>query len=686
MTNNLGSRSPGRGLHFGALQAGYSLGQYRLHDVLGVGGFGITYRAVDEKLRRPVAVKEYLPSDFAMRVSGMEVRPRSPADQEMFTWGLTRFLDEARVLAALNDAPNIVHVYDYLEANGTGYMVMELIEGEPLDKLVARVGKIPAQSILPLLPSLLKGLEAVHRAGYLHRDIKPANVLVRSSGEPVLVDFGAARMSMGQRTQVMTSIYSPGYAPPEQYAFGTEANKQGPWSDIYALAATLHHAITGAAPPDSVRRLAKDSYVPLTKSAAGQYPPGFLAAIDAALSLSIDRRPQSVAAWSQMLFGDNRAPPSGPAPAPVPAFAPPAHQSRAGPASMGGPPPASWVPPYGAQAGQWPGGAFDAAIASQRGPSPGASYRPQPAVPFDAAASQRAAATPARRGAGLWIAIGILVALLAAGGAGAYFYLCVLNDFCSDGLNIDDEQRRLEQEARERTRQERERREREERERRERQPEPSRPPIPAPAPTPPSVPPADTTVPTPSPPSPPTDTTAPTPPAPSPSPPTDTSQPVPAPPVVTKPAPDPAPPRAPEPTPPPPAPPVVTKPAPAPPPPVATKPAPPPPAPPRPTAPDPTGRRFIHEGQWFGSGNLVRGGGQGGCPPAFTLSGVVSDNIFRGTSSLGGSASIRVRSNTKRVADLSLPGMAVRSTNGTFEAFSLETTAGCIYAIRMFRQ
>jgi hypothetical protein len=93
----------------------------------------------------------------------------------------------------------------------------------------------------------------------------------------------------------------------------------------------------------------------------------------------------------------------------------------------------------------------------------------------------------------------------------------------------------------------------------------------------------------------------------------------------------------------------------------------------------------VHEGQWFGSGNLVRGGGQG-CPPAFTLSGVVSDNIFRGTSSLGGPASIRVRSNTKRVADLSLPGMTVRSTNGTFESFSLETAAGCIYAIRMFRQ
>jgi serine/threonine protein kinase len=410
MTDHPGSRPAGGGLHFGALPAGYPLRQYRFQSVLGVGGFGITYRAVDERLRRPVAVKEYLPNAFAIRVGGTEVRPRSPTEQDMFSWGLKRFLDEARTLAALNEVPHIVHVYDFLEANGTGYMVMELIDGEALDKVLARVGKVPPQAVMPLLPALLRGMEAVHRAGYLHRDIKPGNVLIRRSGEPVLVDFGAARMSLGQRTQVMTSIYSPGYAPPEQYALGEEAGRQGAWSDIYAMAATFYHVITGAAPPDAMRRLVKDNYVPLVQRAAGQFAPGFLAAVDAALSLSSERRPQSIAAWNQMLFGDSRAPPPAQAGA---VAAPPSYRGPApvttGAVAAGGTP--SWMP-----------------VESPRAAPPVA------APPSRGAMSARAGRAGRRR---LWIVGGALAAVLLVV-AGAWSWRCVLDDSCS-GKGRDDQ-------------------------------------------------------------------------------------------------------------------------------------------------------------------------------------------------------------------------------------------------------
>jgi len=718
MVDNPGSRSTGRGLHYGALPAGYPLGQYRFQSVLGVGGFGITYRALDDRLRRPVAIKEFLPSDFATRVNGIEVRPRAPSDQEMFTWGLTRFLDEARVLAALNDAPNIVHVYDYLEANGTGYMVMELIEGEPLDKLLARIGKIPPPSLPPLLQQLLRGLEAVHRAGYLHRDIKPGNVLVRPSGEPVLVDFGAARMSMGKRTQIMTSIYSPGYAPPEQYAFGTaEANKQGPWSDLYALASTLYHAITGSAPADSVRRLAKDNYVPLTQAAAGQYPPGFLAAIDSALALPVERRPQSVPAWSQMLFGDSRGYPGGPQ---QPAVAGHGPMSQGGPYAAAGPAiaqgayaPASgaWGAPGGGTYGHPPPGqGFDAAIASRSGahaPATGQGQQayapPAPPPPYS-----RSPAPPTKRsgGAGLWIALGALVVLLLAGGAGAYYFFCVLKTYCesaapedpmacyedlarvraeiqrvlarlpgqpapssSPGLSCKDELAKAKADLQRLQELER-----------TRPPTTTPPPVVTPRPPvdpkpPIAEPPLEPKPPVvePRPPTPPVDTT-PKPPVVEPQPPVP---PVDVKPPVAEPRPPTTPPvdttpvlRPPVAEPKPPTPPVIPRPP-------TTPPQPPPTEPPSPYA--------VHEGRWFGSANLTRDQ-SGRCAPVFTLNGMVRDNIFTGTSSVHGSASIRIRSRTKRVTDMSLPGVAVKSTNGTFDSFAMETSTGCIYAVRMFRQ
>jgi len=283
-----------------ALPTGYRVGRYTLSSVLGEGGFGITYRARDEALRRDVAVKEYLPADVAVRENDTTIRPRSASDTQLYHWGLQRFVDEARTLAAMS-APNIVAVHDFMETNGTGYMVMELIEGRSLAFLLDRDGPMAADRLLPITRQLLSGLEAVHARGYLHRDIKPGNILLRPDGQPVLVDFGAARISRRSGTHAMTSVYTPGYAPAEQYAADGE---QGPWTDIYALAATLYEAITGWSPPDATTRLLNDRMVPAAQSGAGRYPDSFLAGIDAGLGLRKDDRPPSVAVWRAMLFDE----------------------------------------------------------------------------------------------------------------------------------------------------------------------------------------------------------------------------------------------------------------------------------------------------------------------------------------------------------------------------------------------
>ncbi len=296
--------SPAAQDHLVALRAGYRIGHYTIVSVLGEGGFGITYRARDETLRRDVAVKEYLPADLAIRDHDTTIRPRSKADVELYQWGLQRFVDEGRTLAAL-DAPGVVRVYDFVEANGTAYMVMELVLGESLAHRLDRAGPLPPAELTAMTAHLLQGLDIVHRAGYLHRDIKPANILIRPTGHAVLVDFGAARAARRPGTgsaRALTSVYTPGYAPPEQYA--GDGSDQGPWTDLYALAATLYEAVTGHAPPDATSRLMSDRMVPAREVAAGRHAPAFLAGIDAALALRREQRPQSVAAWLAMLRGD----------------------------------------------------------------------------------------------------------------------------------------------------------------------------------------------------------------------------------------------------------------------------------------------------------------------------------------------------------------------------------------------
>lgn len=282
-----------------ALPNGTQLGDFRLDAMIGHGSFGITYRAFDTQLAKMVAIKEYLPVEFAVRTGAADVVPRGARFADDFAWGRERFLDEARALARFRH-PHIVPVLRYFEQNGTAYTVMEFEDGRSLAELLHEPGHgLPADDVRRLADGLLSGLAAVHAQGFLHRDIKPSNIIIRRDSVPILIDFGAARQAMGGRTRTLTGVLTPQYAPIEQYALD---GKQGPWSDIYSAAAVLHHAITGRPPPEAASRVGTDRYRPLVESEAGRFAPAFLAAIDRGLAFVANERPQSVAQW-RSLFG-----------------------------------------------------------------------------------------------------------------------------------------------------------------------------------------------------------------------------------------------------------------------------------------------------------------------------------------------------------------------------------------------
>ena len=285
--------------HKQALPPGHQLGRYRLLGVLGVGGFGVTYLGEHISLGHRVAVKEYLPNEFAVR-EGATVHPKSSADREDFEWGLTRFVDEARTLTRFRH-PNLVRVSDYFEANNTAYIVMDYEDGEPLDVLLERHGTLTEAQLKRVLLPVVDGLRQVHAAGFLHRDIKPSNLFVRRSDEtPVLLDFGTARQALGRKSKSMTAIASAGYSPPEQYE---SQGAQGAWTDIYALSALCYRAITGKAPMEALRRQSQllrsqvDPLPKLAETAVPAYSQAFLEAVDGGLRVIETERPQSLDEW-----------------------------------------------------------------------------------------------------------------------------------------------------------------------------------------------------------------------------------------------------------------------------------------------------------------------------------------------------------------------------------------------------
>ncbi len=285
-----------------ALPAGYRLEEFRIERMLGKGGFGITYLAEDLYLEQRVAIKEHLPDGISTRADGSTVVAQSVPLEEDYSWSLESFVKEARALAKIQH-PNVVRVSRLLEANGTAYMVMDYLEGESLDAYLARTpAGIREEQLLEIVLPILDGLEAVHRTGLLHRDVKPANIYLTTKGRPILLDFGAARQDLG-RTITMTSMVSHGYSPFEQYQ---SKARQSAGTDIYAMGGVLYRAITGEKPPMASDRIITDELEPVQKLAAGRYSDGFLRAIDHALSVMLEDRPESVESWRKELLGHGR--------------------------------------------------------------------------------------------------------------------------------------------------------------------------------------------------------------------------------------------------------------------------------------------------------------------------------------------------------------------------------------------
>jgi serine/threonine protein kinase len=287
-----------------ALPAGFQLEEYRIIRVLGQGGFGITYLAHDTRLAIEVAIKEMLPRNYATRSANFEVIPKSRSDEQRFVWSKQRFIEEARMLARLSHA-NIVRVFRFLEHHGTACMVMEFVRGQNFLEWMQRHRKPTEQELNSVLLPLLDGLGYLHSEGLLHRDISPENIFITEQGRPMLLDFGSARATI-DRNRILTGVVRPGYSPIEQYQ---TVEPQGPFTDLYALAGAMIHAITGQVPPLSMDRLgSRDPFEPVKQRYRGRYRDGFLKALDAAFAVRPEDRLRSAAEWRRILAGDFREP------------------------------------------------------------------------------------------------------------------------------------------------------------------------------------------------------------------------------------------------------------------------------------------------------------------------------------------------------------------------------------------
>lgn len=292
--------------HIDALPAGSRLVEFELQALVGVGGFGLVYRAYDHSLHRTVAIKEYMPSSLAGR-SGSTVVVRSSVDHAPFTAGLKSFMDEARLLAQF-DHPSLVKVFRVWEQNHTAYFVMPFYQGVTLQQAGAEMRSPPPEAWWrQLLWPLLEALKLLHLHHMVHRDLSPDNIFLQDIGPPVLLDLGAARRAIGDHTQRHTAVLKVHYAPIEQYA-DAEDLRQGPWSDLYALAAVVHGSLSREAPVPATFRVLRDRLPPLADVAASlhaqfglTYSTPFIDALTQALAIQPGDRPQSVAALAEQL-------------------------------------------------------------------------------------------------------------------------------------------------------------------------------------------------------------------------------------------------------------------------------------------------------------------------------------------------------------------------------------------------
>lgn len=280
------------------LPEGYVLQGYRIQRVISCGGFSIVYLAIDEQ-DQPVAIKEYLPSSLALRQEG-DALPAIPEENlATFRYGMKCFFEEGRALARLSH-PNVIRVVNFFRANETVYLVMQYERGKTLQEhLAIKRGQLRENFIRRVFTLTLNGLREVHTSKLLHLDLKPANIYVRNDNTPVLIDFGAARQTLTQGQFKLNPMYTPGFAPPEQYK-----NREllGPWSDLYSVGAAMFACVSGSAPPPADQRVERDRYVPAVKQFAGHYTEQLLETIDWCLQLDHMRRPQSALALQKVLL------------------------------------------------------------------------------------------------------------------------------------------------------------------------------------------------------------------------------------------------------------------------------------------------------------------------------------------------------------------------------------------------
>ncbi len=276
--------------------------KYLIGRVLGQGGFGITYLAWDLNLNVKLAIKEYFPQDLASRAAGhSQVSAYSGSMGSQYEYGLDKFLQEARTLAKFEGHPNIVSVRDFFKANGTAYFVMSYVEGITLKEHLANSGGIlPIDQARGILMPVMDALREVHAVNVLHRDISPDNIFINKKGQVILIDFGAARQAIGEKGRSLSIILKPGYAPEEQYR---SKGIQGPWTDIYAIAATYYHLITGQQPPESLERLVDDPLQPPTQLGS-ELNENEERALLKALAVRADNRFQTVEEFQSALMGN----------------------------------------------------------------------------------------------------------------------------------------------------------------------------------------------------------------------------------------------------------------------------------------------------------------------------------------------------------------------------------------------
>jgi len=285
-----------------ALTPGTRLGELEIKRVLADGGFGIVYLARDHALDRDVAVKEFMPAHLVERSQGTVVTVQSSASAESFAVGLRAFIEEAKLLASFSH-PAIVKVYRFWEANGTAYMLMPYLHGPTLSDVRRSMSEPPTEAWMrSMIEPLLDALALLHSRGVCHRDVAPDNVVVTAPGEPVLLDFGAARRLIGDPLHPVTSVVKPSYAPIEQYADATHL-QQGPWTDLYGLAALVAYLIDGKPPLPATTRCVHDDMTPLSKRKIAGVSARFLTAFEWAFAVRPHDRPHSVAALREALDG-----------------------------------------------------------------------------------------------------------------------------------------------------------------------------------------------------------------------------------------------------------------------------------------------------------------------------------------------------------------------------------------------